>query len=313
MEQKAIQALIAWRFCADPGDQVASTLVGLEGIVGALEWVRSKDSIIAMAKRLAAHLDDGHRLDTQLRAFRTRDDPARVETSWKVQQRLPITMVAPGDAAWPEGLDDLGPYAPLGLWLRGNPELLVDASPTLAVVGSRAATAQGLANTKAIVEGPWCEDVAIISGGARGIDTAAHRSALDHQRPSLAVLAGGLESVYPSENTHLMANVAKTGVVISESPCTTAPRGELFLHRNRLIAALCEAVVVVEARFRSGALNTASHASALGRSVAVAPGRWGDAQTAGCFRLVRERGAIVLSEPADIAMLLSPRLRDGPG
>ena len=312
MEQKATQALIAWRLCAEPGDQVASALVGLEGLVGALEWVRSKDSIIAMAQRLAAPLDDMRGLETRLRAFRARDDPARVEASWKVQQRLPITMVAPGDTHWPRGLDDLGPYAPLGLWVRGNPELLVDTSPTLAVVGSRAATAQGLAHTKAIIEGPWCEGVAIISGGARGIDTAAHRSALDHRRPTLAVLAGGLESVYPSENTRLMASVAETGVVLSESPCTTAPRGELFLHRNRLIAALAEAVVVVEARFRSGALNTASHASALGRSVAVVPGRWGDAATAGCFRLVRERGALVLSEPADIGMVLSPRLRNGP-
>ena len=101
-----------------------------------------------------------------------------------------------------------------------------------------------------------------------------------------------------------MGQISASGVVLSESPCTTRPRGELFLHRNRLIAALSHGVVVVEAAFRSGAMNTASHAAALGREVGVVPGRWSDATSAGCFRIARERGAVILSEPADVAMLL---------
>jgi DNA processing protein len=144
----------------------------------------------------------------------------------------------------------------------------------------------------------------VVSGGAVGIDRAAHQAALDSQKPQIAVLAGGLDQLYPRANVGLFQQIKISGILLSEAPATIVSEAHRFLHRNRLIAALSNAVVVVEAAWRSGAMNTASHAAALGRGLGVVPGRWEDQRSAGCFRVVRERGALVLSEPGDIELLL---------
>ena len=150
----------------------------------------------------------------------------------------------------------------------------------------------------------------IISGGAYGIDAHAHRAALagnpSGSLPTIAVMAGGVDRFYPSGNEDLLRAVANQGAVLAEVPPGSAPTRYRFLQRNRLIAALASVTVVVEARWRSGALNTAHHAETLGRAVGAVPGSVHSANSAGCHRLLREGGAVCVTDAGEIAELASP-------
>jgi DNA processing protein len=295
-------AHIAWGLMATPGDYLATGLIESVGIKEALSLVVSKDSPARILQSLAvSELPRG--ATAQVERWRAGHRIEEVEHSHKLQSHAGIGVLGPEHPRWPGLLGDLGPLAPFGLWFRGDLEVL-STGRALAVVGSRAPSGAGLAHTTAIVAGPWCKGVTIVSGGATGIDTAAHQSALTYRRPTVAVLAGGLESVYPPANTALMSVISEVGAVISEAPCGLVMKPERFLARNRLIAALSNALVVVEATYRSGAMNSASHAAALGREIAVVPGRWEDPRSQGCFRIARERGAMILTEPADVGLLL---------
>ena len=145
----------------------------------------------------------------------------------------------------------------------------------------------------------------VVSGGAYGIDAAAHRGALAApDGATLAVLAGGLDSLYPRGNTAMLEQICERHLLVSEAPPGTAPTRWRFLSRNRLIAALSQAVIVVEASWRSGALSTARHADELSRPVGAVPGLITSAASAGCHRIVRERGAVLITEPAEVLDLL---------
>ena len=150
----------------------------------------------------------------------------------------------------------------------------------------------------------------IISGGAYGIDAHAHRAALaggsSGSMPTIAVMAGGVDRFYPSGNEELLRTVANQGAVLAEVPPGSAPTRYRFLQRNRLIAALASVTVVVEARWRSGALNTAHHAETLGRAVGAVPGSVHSANSAGCHRLLREGGAVCVTDAGEVAELASP-------
>ncbi|MBF4995473.1 DNA-protecting protein DprA [Arthrobacter gandavensis] len=238
-------------------------------------------------------------------------------------------MIVPEDTDWPAALDDLGQSRPFCLWTRGNgtiPEL----AQCLSLVGSRDATSYGLAVTGDLAAGLVQRGRTVISGGAYGIDAQAHRSALsvggirpgsdkraapDGARPSaagstetptLAVLAGGVDRLYPAGNEDLLRAAAETGLIVSEVPPGSAPTRWRFLQRNRLIAALAAATVVVEARWRSGALNTAHHAAELGRGVGAVPGSVYSANSAGCHRLLREGSAVCVSDAAEVLELIDP-------
>lgn len=145
----------------------------------------------------------------------------------------------------------------------------------------------------------------VVSGGAYGIDAAAHRGALAADGgATLAVLAGGLDRLYPRGNTQLLETLRERHLLISEAPPGTAPTRWRFLARNRLIAALSRVTVVVEASWRSGALSTARLADQLSRPVGAVPGPVTSAASAGAHRLIRERGAVLITEPADLLDLL---------
>ena len=146
--------------------------------------------------------------------------------------------------------------------------------------------------------------VPIVSGAAYGIDGAAHRAALAVGGLTVALLAGGVDRSYPVGHTQLIDRIAAAGAVISEVPCGSAPTKWRFLQRNRLIAALAGAVVVVEAGWRSGSLNTAGHSVALGRPLGAVPGPVTSAASAGCHRLLREFGAACITDGADVRELL---------
>jgi DNA processing protein len=245
-------------------------------------------------------------LDRALGRWRARlpglpDDKRIADTS-----RDGISLTCPGDADWPAALDHLGQARPYALWLRGHTDLRLACSRSVSVVGSRAATSYG-----GHVAGEIAADLgergwAVISGGAYGIDAAAHRGALAAEAVTVAVLACGVDYPYPAGHADLFAAIAAQGLVVSEWPPGRHPARTRFLVRNRVIAALGCGTVIVEAGERSGALNTARHAANLGKPLMAVPGPVTSAQSAGCHRIIREWGANCVTRAADIIELLSP-------
>jgi len=217
-----------------------------------------------------------------------------------------IRLVCPADPEWPGGLDELGPARPYALWLRGQGDLRLACLRSVSMVGSRAATGYG-----AHVAGEIAADLseqgwAIVSGGAYGIDAAAHRGALAAGGITIVVLACGVDYAYPAGHADLFADIAARGLVVSEWPPGRPPARFRFLVRNRTIAALACGTVIVEAGERSGALNTARHAAQLGKSLMAVPGPVTSAQSAGCHRIIRDWGATCVTRAEDIIEMLSP-------
>jgi DNA processing protein len=178
-----------------------------------------------------------------------------------------------------------------------------------AVTGSRDSTSYGAALTGDIAYGLAQRGICVISGLAYGIDAHAHRAALagtvDEGPATIAVLAGGLDRDYPAGNADLAAAIRANGLTVSELPPGTAPARHRFLQRNRIMAALAGVTCVVEARWRSGALNTAHHAETIARHVAAVPGSVHSATSAGCHRLLKEGGAVLVSDAAELTELLA--------
>jgi DNA processing protein len=219
-------------------------------------------------------------------------------------------FVVPGDAEWPDQLGDLVSLArtdagvPLGLWVRGTGDLRSLCARSVAVVGARASTAYGeyVASELGIglAERRWT----VVSGGAYGIDGAAHRGALAGEGPTVAVLACGVDVPYPRGHTALLDKIAECGLVVSEWPPGCAPMRHRFLVRNRVIAALTAGTVVVEAAVRSGALSTANRARDLDRHVMAVPGPVTSQLSAGTNQLLREPDVRCVTGTADVIELV---------
>ena len=191
---------------------------------------------------------------------------------------------------------------PLALWVRGSGELAAVGVRSVALVGSRAASPYGEQLAADFGYGLARHDVVVVSGGAYGIDAAAHRGALAADGESVLVSAAGLDRPYPAAHRQLYDRTAEVGVLVSERPPGSAPHRQRFLSRNRIIAALGAVTVVVEAGQRSGALNTAGHARDLGRPVLAVPGPVTSAMSVGCHRLLQrdEQPAHLVTSVADI-------------
>lgn len=231
------------------------------------------------------------------------------ERDMATMQRLGGRLIIPGDDLWPQQLGDLGIHEPICLWWRGVEQELPSASKSIALVGSRDSTSYGAAVAGDLAYSLAQRGFTVVSGGAYGIDAHAHRAALAgaaEALPTIAVMAGGVDRFYPSGNEDLLRAVVNRGAVLAEVPPGSAPTRYRFLQRNRLIAALASVTVVVEARWRSGALNTAHHAETLGRAVGAVPGSVHSANSAGCHRLLREGGAVCVTDAAEVAELAAP-------
>ena len=245
-------------------------------------------------------------LDRALGRWRARLPTLPHEERLADTSRDGIRLSCPGDTDWPGALDQLGQDRPYALWLRGHTDLRFACSRSVSMVGSRAATSYG-----AHVAGEVAADLGergwtVISGGAYGVDAAAHRGALAAEAVTIAVLACGVDYPYPAGHADLFAAIAGQGLVISEWPPGRRPARTRFLVRNRVIAALGCGTVIVEAGERSGALNTARHAATLGKPLMAVPGPVTSAQSAGCHRIIRDWGASCVTRAADIIELLSP-------
>jgi DNA processing protein len=221
-------------------------------------------------------------------------------------ERSGYRLVCPGQAEWPTQLDDLGDARPIVLWLRGSADLRFACLCSVAIVGSRAATAYGTHVGTELAAEIAGHGWAVISGGAYGIDACAHRGALAVGGCTVAVLASGLSFGYPKGHDELFAAIAATGLMVSECPPERAPTRPGFLVRNRVIAALSRGTVVVEAALRSGAINTARHAHELNRTVMAVPGPVTSEQSAGCHELIREWGATCVTGARDVIELIAP-------
>ncbi|CAM3216953.1 DNA-processing protein DprA [Paracoccus nototheniae] len=186
--------------------------------------------------------------------------------------------------------------APPVLWVRGDPMHL--ARDTIAVIGARNASSLGLRMARGMAAGLGEAGFTVAAGLARGIDTAAHDAALP--TGTIAVMAGGIDVIYPAENAVLAAQIAECGILISEQPPGTEPAARHFPTRNRIVSGLSHAVVVIEAAQRSGTLITARNALDQGREVMAVPGHPMDARAAGCNALIRD-GATLVRSAADVA------------
>lgn len=225
-----------------------------------------------------------------------------------------LRFIVPGDEEWPAPLDALGlcePVqdscgVPVGLWVRGEQSLATLSARAVALVGSRASTAYGDRVAAELAASLVVEGVTVVSGGAFGIDAAAHRGALAEGGPTVSVMAGGLDEFYPRAHSSLLAQVAEHGALVAEVPPGEHPTRRRFLTRNRLIAALSLGTVVVEAGLRSGARNTVTWASACGRPVMAVPGPIGNATSATPHRLIRQGEATLVSSPIEVLELVSP-------
>ncbi|AWE42670.1 MULTISPECIES: DNA-processing protein DprA [unclassified Actinobaculum] len=286
------RAAMAWTRIAEGEDAAAVALTSNLGYAAALDWLRE---VVGKGQPCDARLQQAvgrwsHRLDDA--AFD--HDADRIAALG--------AFVMPGDPLWPQQLDDLDAVRPLGLWCQGNVNLL--AGTGVAIVGSRDATDYGLSLARNLAFELAERGIGVVSGGAFGIDAAAHGGALAAGGDTIIVMANGVDRPYPAANAGLFRQVlAAGGLFVSESPPGASPLRHRFLARNRIIAALASGCVVVEAPHRSGALSTAHHALEIGRPLGAVPGPVTSVHSAGCHRLLRA-GATCVTNVEEILELV---------
>ncbi|MFC4556104.1 DNA-processing protein DprA [Georgenia faecalis] len=297
-------AAAAWSRIAEPGDTDAGALLAHLGPVEALGWL-----VHAAAGSGQAAVGGGRAgrpgVERAVGRWAPRLEGLDIRRELDRLAALGGRLVVRGDEEWPGGLDDLGHRAPVALWVRGAASLGLLAR-AVALVGARASTSYGEHVAVQAAMGLGERGVSVVSGGAYGIDAAAHRGALAVEAPTVAILAGGVDRLYPTGNTALLEQVLASGAVVAEVPPGSVPMRSRFLERNRLIAAGSRACVVVEAAWRSGALSTAAHAAALLRPVGAVPGPVTSMASAGCHRLLRETDAVCVTDAAEILELVGP-------
>lgn len=227
--------------------------------------------------------------------------PQAAQAELAAGQASGATLALFGSPAYPVALRDI-PDPPPVLWIKGDTKLL--ARPMVALVGARNASSLGLRMARRLAEELGAAGYSCVSGLARGIDTAAHEATL--RSGTVAVMAGGVDLIYPAENTALAGQIASQGAMISEQPMGLRPQARHFPRRNRIISGLARAVVIVEAAARSGSLITARDALDQGREVLAVPGHPFDARAAGCNMLIRD-GAMLVRNATDVIEALGPQ------
>ncbi len=279
----------AWAYLSRVAEAPCAELAGLlrqAGPVEAAERIRRGDVGPALAQRTGA-----------------RREVDCAATDLETLHRRGGRLLTPDDDEWPHlafasfaGIplrDKPQGLPPLALWVMGPLRLDDIAGRAAAIVGTRVATAYGEYVAADLSAGLAEHDVAIVSGGAYGIDGAAHRAALAADGATVAVLAGGCDVLYPAGHSALLHRIATNGLLVTEYPPGVRPARHRFLTRNRLVAAVAGATVVVEAGLRSGAASTAAWARALGRVVCAVPGPVTSAASAGCHVLLRAGAELI--------------------
>ncbi|MGP4006556.1 DNA-processing protein DprA [Streptomyces sp. 4N124] len=275
----------------EPGDEVGGRWVRELGAVEVARVLREGGAQLAGVT------------DKRWAGLRARAQAAEPRWDLGVARDAGVRFVSPGDAEWPGQLDDLGDARPLGLWVRGRPSLRIWALRSVAVVGARACTEYGAHMAVTLAAGLAERGWVVVSGGAYGVDGAAHRGALGAGGATVAVLACGVDRPYPRGHTELITRIAEQGLVIGELPPGDHPTPSRFVLRNRVIAALTRGTVVVEAAYRSGSLVTARAAQRLGRFTMGVPGPATSGLSAGVHELLRA-DAVLVTDAADVVELV---------
>jgi DNA processing protein len=218
----------------------------------------------------------------------------------RAAQQTGARMLCLGDPLYPPELAEISDAPPI-LWAIGDRDIL--RRPLVAMVGARNASSLGQRMAKGLAADLAAKGFVVVSGLARGIDTAAHTATLE--TGTVAVLAGGVDVMYPAENTRLAEDIAKTGLRLSEQPMGTIPQARHFPRRNRIISGICRATIVVEAAAKSGSLITARTALDQGREVLAVPGHPFDARASGCNMLIRD-GAHLVRNAEDVIEAIGP-------
>lgn len=280
-EERAARALLMR--VAEPAQVALGKALAKHGAVGVVERIRSGRANLPQAAAMRVRMSGLDPLD-ELEAGRASG----------------ASLICPGDRWWPRQLDDLGHARPFGLWCLGGNDLRLSLVNSIAMVGARAASPYGVhvATDLAaqLAERGWT----VVSGGAFGVDVAAHRGALAMGGTTVAVLAGGVDVPYPRAHAALFERIAAEGAVLSEAALGASPESRRFLTRNRLIAALTRGTLVVEAAARSGAATTARWADELNRVLMAVPGPVTSPTSVGSNDLLRSRQALAVTRAAEV-------------
>ncbi|MEQ7124711.1 DNA-processing protein DprA [Actinopolymorpha sp. B11F2] len=280
----------------EPGDLVLARFVGEHG-----------------AEATVKAIESGQFPGRALGDYQTRLATSSPARDLDQAARIGARLVCPGEDEWTEALDVLASAGaierrggvPLALWVRGQADLRLVTARSCAVVGARAASEYGQYMAGELGAGLADRGITVVSGAAFGIDAAAHRGALAGGGLTVAVLASGVDVAYPRAHQQLLRWIAEEGLIVSEVPPGSTPRRPRFLIRNRLIAALTQGTLVVEAALRSGALNTAAWAERCHREVMGVPGPVTSMTSAGVHRLLRDGIATLVTDADEVVEQIS--------
>ncbi len=290
-----------WTTVVEPGDADVHALRAALGDEEAWRWARAP-APSPLPPALA-----GHDWEAAWGRWHPRAAADALDAELERADRIGAAFLTPSDPQWPEGMADLGPRAPVGLWARGRLDPRGSATrASISIVGARACTREGQNEAANMACALTEKGYRTVSGGAYGIDIAVHRGALAAPGPTTVVFAGGVGAPYPRAHAEdFRAVMDAGGAVVSEAPPSWRPAKWRFLARNRLIAAWSGSTVVVEAGMRSGALSTARAAMELGRNVGAVPGSVRAPMSAGALALIRN-GATLVRDAADVEEMHAP-------
>lgn len=294
-------ARLALPMIVEPNDPITGRVLAHHGGIETLRLVESDDDVLGLPRADVLMWRD------RLAARITPDLPDQIIQA----EGLGIGTLIPADKDWPAGLNDLGERAPYLLWTRGAASFLTTAlSDRVTITGSRAATSYGEHVARELGAGMADEERIVVTGGAYGIEGAAHQTVLAAGGQTIAVLAGGVDRPYPAGHSDLLRRVGDAGLLVSEMPPGAAPTRHRFIARNRLMAALSSATVIPEASVRSGSMTTVIAARDLDRGVGAVPGPVASAASSGPNELIRQGLATLVTQPSDVIALLDS---DAPG
>jgi DNA processing protein len=288
-------ARIALATCAEPGDPMTHRLMSRVGGVETVRLLADDGPVPGL---------DGIEAGLWRARLTPRADPHTVARAIEDTGRGGYSTVIPGDTGYPQALHDLGERAPLILWAKGATSLLTTPlSERFTVTGSRAATGYGEHVASELAAGLAREGMVLVSGGAYGIDAAVHRATLAQAGHTIAVLAGGIDRLYPSGNRELLERISDVGLLVAETPPGTPPTRALFIARARIEAAFSGSTTTVEAAARSGALAVAREAQTLGRPVGAVPGPVTSVTSTGAHQLLRDGTARLVTDAVEVREL----------
>ena len=313
-ELEDVFSYVTWSVLCEPGDGLAGMLVQTLGSTMALknELQNATPSVVKRqlidAGLSSEEINEYGPFESTFQIgrerWKSRLSFSSVQRAIQSMHNMRGFILTPLSQQWPEQLRDLKFHAPMALWVRGTEFSLSSLSNSVAVVGSRGSSNYGDSATETMTAALVGKNLSVVSGGAYGIDAVAHRTALALKGNTVAVMAGGVDRLYPTGNKDLLNRIIQTGSVLSELPPGAIPTKWRFLQRNRLIAALSQATLVVEANWRSGALSTVGHAEKLVRAVYAVPGPIDSPKSAGTNKLIADRRAELVVDATDFLQQL---------